>query len=396
MTYKVNMYKKLFIFSFLKPPRGRLAHAKRNPRGISLCKVFLTFLHSLFYPTASCRECTSLCMFILMVAIAGGLQHPASAQSGRTVDTLISGRIVGADTGGPLAGVILIEAGRLFGKKYQYGGAVNEKGEFSIKVLEGGDYGLHVYASGYIYLPLAVSVQTGEDTQYTFTLPPNPALKDAPVISNISFNPVGGKTGQTMIKLSVHDPNHNLSHQVLGVNTRTQEGFVFKSKKFIMPWKKDFPDGDYTITYNTGGQPFNQQEWYFVAADNRCYNSSVLRHPFTDEGVVVASVPPADDRSSSPVTAEQAAKMGEKHLLKLGSKLFIANCMVCHLYDSTATKVGPGLKGLYSRKVTPSLKRPVTDENISSQLHKGSGKMPPYAHIRGGALASLLAYMKSL
>ncbi len=299
-----------------------------------------------------------------------------------------------AADGGSLAGVILIEKGRLYGKKYKYGGVVDEKGRFSVKVPKGGDYGLHFYATGYIYFPIGVNVNAGKDNQFTFTLPPNAAVKDAPVISKVRFEPIEGKPKQMAIKLLVHDPNQNLSHQVLGANIRTQEGFIFSPPKFVAPWTRDYPNGIYTLTYDTGGRVFDPQEWYFVAADNRCYNSPVLRHPFNAEGVVTARV----RKKPEPLTTPDRPSKGvdEEQLKELGRKVYGSNCIICHYADSKKTKVGPGLKGLFKERLTPVKKVAVTEENILIQIQKGSEQMPPYAHISGDSLRALLAYLKSL
>jgi mono/diheme cytochrome c family protein len=296
-----------------------------------------------------------------------------------------------AADGGTLKGVIVIERGRLYGKNYQYGGLVDENGRFSVKVTEGGDYGLHLYATGYIYYPVGVEVKTGTDNEFTFTLPPNPAFKDAPVISHVQFEPKGDAPDQMVIKLSVSDPNENLSHQVLGVNIRTQEGFIFSPPTFVFPWTRNYPNGVYTISYDPHGRPFDPREWIFVTADNRCYNSPVLRHPFTQEGVVTAQGPGKPATPIEPTEAHDA-----RSLLERGQKTFTDNCGICHYHDKKETKVGPGLKGLFKKRLTPARKVPVTEENIRAQIQKGSEQMPPYGHIKGETLSALLFYLKSL
>lgn len=335
---------------------------------------------------------TSYWLFAVFVVFVGfGFQ--ARAQTGSGKDTLISGQMQAVNNG-PLAGVIVIEDGRLYGKNFKYGGAVDEHGRFSVKVPKGGDYGLHLYATDYIYYPLSVKVKTGEDNRFTFIMPPNAAPKDAPVISQVSFKLRSEVPDKVVIRLSVHDPNHNLSHQVLGTNIVTQEGFVFSPPKFVFPWTRDYPEGVYTLTYDTRGRPFDPLEWYFVAADNRCYNSPVLRHPFTAEGVVasraVAKAKPKPPRTE-PIAAADAAQMIER-----GRTIFANNCTICHYAEREKTKVGPGLKGLFKKRLTPSRKVSVSEKNIRAQIQQGSELMPPYAHIGEEELPALLAYLKSL
>jgi hypothetical protein len=62
-------------------------------------------------------------------------------------ETLINGRVT-SGVGGPLQGVVAIEVGRLYSKQYQYGGSIDATGRFSVIVPEGGDYAVHIYATG--------------------------------------------------------------------------------------------------------------------------------------------------------------------------------------------------------------------------------------------------------
>jgi len=333
-------------------------------------------------------------IWLLAIAAAFSGSGPQGfALAGEGKETRISGRMLAAD-GGAIAGVIMIEKGRLYGKDYKYGGPVDEKGRFSVTVPEGGDYGLHFYATGYIYFPVGVEVKTGRDNRFTFTLPPNKAVRDAPVISRVLFEPIADNPDQVKISLSVHDPNDNLSHQVLGANIRTGEGFIFSPPKFVFPWTRNYPNGVYTLAYDTRGRSVDPQEWVFVAADNRCYNSPVLRHPFTREGVIPARAPGRAKPSRPP--APPAKALDTASLLELGRKTFANNCAICHYPDKKKTKVGPGLQGLFKRRLTHARKVPVTEENILAQIQKGSDQMPPYAHITGDALAALLEHLKSL
>lgn len=309
-------------------------------------------------------------------------------------ETRISGQMLSADRGEPLAGVIAIEKGRLYGQDYKYGGKVDEEGRFSVKVAEGGDYALHLYATHYIYHPVGVVVKAGEDNQFTFKLPPNPALEDAPVISKVVFEPVPNNANHIKIKISVYDPNNNLSHQVLGVNILTQEGVIFSPPGFVSPGTQNYPNGIYTLTYDTQGKTYEPKEWIFVAADNRCYNSPVLKHPFTEEGIIQARA----SKKAKPAEPSElpSEKLDQKVLLELGQKIFLDNCAVCHYSEKTDKKIGPGLKELFKRSLTPTGNLTVTEENIRNQITKGSELMPPYSHITGQSLDALIAYLKSL
>jgi len=328
-----------------------------------------------------------LVLGILLGAFSG--RPPVQAQADQK--TRLSGRMEAADNG-PLAGVIMIEKGRLYGKNYQYGGMVDENGGFSVAVDEGGSYGLHFYATGYIYHPIGVEVKSGVDNTFSFKLPPNKAVKDAPVISQVQLEPEPGKADSVLFKVTVADPNNDLSHQVLAANVRTQEAFILSPPSFVFPWTRNYPNGVYTMTYKTGEAPFNPEEWVLVAADNRCYNSPVLRHPFTEKGVVPAKAAAAAPPPTPPKT--EAAEAG--FLVAQGRQIFQDNCSPCHHPDSKKKKVGPGLKGLFQRQLTPARKVPVTEANIKKQIQQGSGIMPSFSHITGDALNALIGYLKSL
>jgi hypothetical protein len=58
---------------------------------------------------------------------------PIVIQAGEDGETRISGEMLGVDDK-PLAGIIVIEKGRLYGKGYRYGGMVDENGRFSVRV----------------------------------------------------------------------------------------------------------------------------------------------------------------------------------------------------------------------------------------------------------------------
>ena len=80
-----------------------------------------------------------------------------------------------------------------------------------------------------------------------------------------------------------------------------------------------------------------------------------------------------------------------------GKEVFESNCSVCHNADSTETKVGPGLKGLF-KKAALINKKKVTDATVLEMINKGSDSgMPPYADMLTAAeKADVIAYLKTL
>ena len=79
-----------------------------------------------------------------------------------------------------------------------------------------------------------------------------------------------------------------------------------------------------------------------------------------------------------------------------GAMIFKQNCSVCHLTDSTATKIGPGLKGVFQGGTFPVSGRPVSEENFRKQLQEPFDKMPPFGHLAPEQVDALVAYLKTL
>jgi len=325
-----------------------------------------------------CWRSTSLVLIFVLLIFSRKVQ---------AADTLISGTVRAAD-GGSLNGLVLIEKGRLYGKNFRYGSLVRN-GQFSVRVDGGGAYGLHLYASGYVYFPLGIRVESGKDNQGQYKLPPNPATAMAPVISEVTF---GKDSKGTRITLSVSDPNHDLSHQVLALNATTGEAFRMDPPGFVLPFTKTYPEGIYSLFY-THSEKIEPQNWYFVAADNKCYNSPVLGSPFSEDGVVPAKTARAGSNDQS-VGENSERGAGESALS--GLTIFTNNCSMCHLADSDKSKVGPGLKGLYKLKKTPALGNPLTDDVIRKQILEGGESMPPYSHLTEGEVRAVLEYLKTL
>jgi cytochrome c len=80
-----------------------------------------------------------------------------------------------------------------------------------------------------------------------------------------------------------------------------------------------------------------------------------------------------------------------------GKEVFESNCSVCHNSDSTETKVGPGLKGLFKRAALANKKK-VSDASVLEMINMGSESgMPPYADMLTAAeKADVIAFLKTL
>jgi cytochrome c len=71
-------------------------------------------------------------------------------------------------------------------------------------------------------------------------------------------------------------------------------------------------------------------------------------------------------------------------------------CSVCHNADSTETKVGPGLKGLFKMPKLVNGK-PVTEANVRDFINTGGNGMPAYAdQLSDQDRNDLIAYLKTL
>lgn len=79
-----------------------------------------------------------------------------------------------------------------------------------------------------------------------------------------------------------------------------------------------------------------------------------------------------------------------------GASLFRDRCEICHFSGSEAQKLGPGLKGIYTRGKFASGKT-VTDALVGNWILKGSAIMPAYNKIlKPGEINDLIAYIKTL
>src|SRR6184192_2703723 len=73
-----------------------------------------------------------------------------------------------------------------------------------------------------------------------------------------------------------------------------------------------------------------------------------------------------------------------------GKELF-QQCSVCHNADSTEKKMGPGLKGLFSRDKKPS------DATVREKIDEGGNGMPAYKEMLSEEEKDdLIAYLKTL
>jgi mono/diheme cytochrome c family protein len=79
-----------------------------------------------------------------------------------------------------------------------------------------------------------------------------------------------------------------------------------------------------------------------------------------------------------------------------GKELFNQHCASCHFAETTAQKIGPGLKSLY-RRPTFSDGKKVTDASLTKWIELGGKNMPGFKDgIKPGQIRELISYIKGL
>jgi hypothetical protein len=192
--------------------------------------------------------------------------------------TLITGTLRTKD-GQPLAGLALLEKGEIHNNRWDRGAAADATGRFRIEVAEGGQYGLHVYASGYIYKPTPVKVETGKTLEVDVVLVPEPTRANDPVIKRVEFGGAGPATGTSTVKLEVTDPNGDLGPQVMAFNAATGQVFAMKPPRWVWSLKSNYPNGIYQLDVDDPRGPGDLRHWHFVVADHKCNTTDILSFP---------------------------------------------------------------------------------------------------------------------
>jgi hypothetical protein len=179
-----------------------------------------------------------------------------------------------------LSGLALLEKGEIHNNVWDRGALVDANGRFRIEVATGGQYGLHVYSSGYIYAPQAIRVETDKTLEVTVTLVPEPTRANDPVIKRAGFFPWEQRQGKvTFVKLDVTDPNDDLGPQVLAFNAASGRAYALNPPRRMRDLKANFPQGVYQLELDTAGAAVNPRDWHFVVADHQCNTTDVLSFP---------------------------------------------------------------------------------------------------------------------
>jgi len=182
--------------------------------------------------------------------------------------------------GRPLAGLALLEKGEIHANVWDRGTLVDADGRFRIELPEGGQFGLHVYASGYIYSPQAVRVATGRTLEVSVTLVSEPTRANDPVIKRAGFFPWEARQGKvTFVKLDVADPNGDLGPQVMAFDASTGRVYAMDPPQAVRNLKANFPQGVYQVGIDTSRARIEPRSWHFVVADHQCNTTDILSFP---------------------------------------------------------------------------------------------------------------------
>jgi mono/diheme cytochrome c family protein len=79
-----------------------------------------------------------------------------------------------------------------------------------------------------------------------------------------------------------------------------------------------------------------------------------------------------------------------------GKELFDSTCDACHYANSAVARAGPGLAGLYKKKVLPN-GAPVNDANLDRFIRDGTRLMPGYRNMLSvDQMRDLIAYLRTI
>lgn len=214
----------------------------------------------------------------LVAALVSWALTLAAAPDARAA-TVITGTVKN-NAGQPLSGMALLEKGEIHNNVWDRGAIVDASGRFRIDVASGGQYGLHVYASGYIYKPQAIRVETGKTLEVAVVLVPEPTRANDPVIKRAGFFPWDQRQGKvTFVKLEVADPNDDLGPQVMALNAASGRAYALQPPQRVRNLKANFPQGVYQLEVDTAAGPVNPRDWHFVVADHQCNTTDILSFP---------------------------------------------------------------------------------------------------------------------
>jgi cytochrome c len=105
-----------------------------------------------------------------------------------------------------------------------------------------------------------------------------------------------------------------------------------------------------------------------------------------------AQVGPSTNKKAN----NESLPAGESATAARGLIVYKDRCAICHFSESSARKIGPGLKGIYKRgKFTDGAK--VDDAAVENRILNGGKDMPPSKSVVSpGQIRDLIAYLRTL
>ncbi len=98
------------------------------------------------------------------------------------------------------------------------------------------------------------------------------------------------------------------------------------------------------------------------------------------------------DATDAPANSEENSAA-----VAAGKAIFEQRCAICHYSESTAKKIGAGLKGLYPRGKFAAGGKTVDDFSVTSWIEKGGVDMPGFRNaLKPEQIRALVAYLKTL
>jgi cytochrome c len=117
--------------------------------------------------------------------------------------------------------------------------------------------------------------------------------------------------------------------------------------------------------------------------------TAVLMGAIFSRGAAPAQAPRKDSNTKPVVTVSAADQTA------YGKDLFRQHCASCHFAETSAQKIGPGLKGIYARPFSDGKK--VTDAGLNKWIEAGGKDMPGFKEtIAPEQVRALISYIKTL
>jgi len=112
--------------------------------------------------------------------------------------------------------------------------------------------------------------------------------------------------------------------------------------------------------------------------------------------VVTALVAAAGKQSQRPQQKSTPAPTYTPAQVASGKQIYAVQCSGCHFGHSTGKKIGPGMKGIYSRGKFAGGEK-VDDESMRKWIESGGKDMPAFKDsLKPNEVRDLLAYLRTL